>query len=55
MAVQMKSLIDKLRSQSFPLSVEKCRELAEILELWEIEATEKLLVDVFMKESNGNA
>lgn len=50
MAVQIKSLIDRLRTQTTPLSVDKCRELAQLLELWELEATQRLLTDVFIKE-----
>jgi len=52
MAVQLKNLIDRLRAQETPLSVEKCRELAELLEMWELEATQRLLTDVFIKEKD---
>ncbi len=42
-------LIDQLASRTTPLSVEKCKALAELLWLWELEAQEKLLTDVFIK------
>lgn len=50
MAVRLDTLIDQLHSRTTPLSAEKCRDLAELLWLWELEATEKLLTDVFIKE-----